>query len=74
MNILGFFIDRMQGNDVVGYITEARAGDVSDGTDRSERVVSHSDSVDQVKADLLVIHVAVSVRIRVSKRRSAPLA
>ena len=23
VNILGFFIDRMQGNDVVGYITEA---------------------------------------------------
>ena len=23
MNILGFFIDRMQGNDVVGYLTEA---------------------------------------------------
>jgi len=23
VNILGFFIDRMQGNDVVGYLTEA---------------------------------------------------
>jgi hypothetical protein len=23
INILGFFIDRMQGNDVVGYLTEA---------------------------------------------------
>ncbi len=23
MNILGFFIDDMQGNDVVGYLTEA---------------------------------------------------
>ena len=52
VNILGFFIDRMQGNDVVGLSDRGTGPDVErDGGDRSARVVSHQDSVDQVKAD-----------------------
>ena len=39
VNILGFFIDRMQGNDVVGYLTEAPGLDDRRRDDRSAVVV-----------------------------------